>query len=158
MKTEFNVELARSLDDIAIIRSLFVEYANTLGIDLSFQKFDSELDQLPGDYSPPGGELLLAKNKSGVGKGCVAVRKFNSQTCEMKRLYVSPDARGKGLGAALIRKAINNARTMGYKRIYLDTLPRMKNASALYKEIGFEEISPYYDTPIVGTVFMSREL
>jgi ribosomal protein S18 acetylase RimI-like enzyme len=144
-------------DHIELIRELFSEYARSLEIDLCFQNFKEELAQLPGLYSPPAGELLLAWSRSAPA-GCVAMRPIDKLICEMKRLYVRPEFRGKGLGRELARAAIAGARQIGYHRMRLDTLGSMKAAIALYESLGFRRIQPYYDNPSGCAVFMELAL
>jgi ribosomal protein S18 acetylase RimI-like enzyme len=145
--------------DIAAVASLFRAYADSLGVDLSYQGFEAELASLPGAYAPPGGALLLAVSPESQPIGCVAVRKLAEPgTCEMKRLYTTPSARGTGLGRALAVAAITAATQAGYGSLRLDTLPTMIAAQTLYRDLGFEIIPPYYDTPITGTMFMRKSL
>src|SRR5213593_3671901 len=139
---------ATSNVDVAKARQLFEEYAAALGISLCFQNFDQELADLPGKYSPPTGRLLLAFSDEQLA-GCIALRKLDSKTCEMKRLFLRPAFRGQGLGRGLVDAIINEAQSIGYERMRLDTLPgRMDTAIALYRAIGFQEIAPYYDNPV----------
>jgi ribosomal protein S18 acetylase RimI-like enzyme len=125
--------------------------------DLSFQDLESELRNFPGDYAPPNGALLAA-SVSGRIRAMIALRAIDGSTCEMKRLYVSPDARGLGLGRALVLRIVDEARKLGYRAMRLDTLPQMGNAQALYAGFGFRDIEPYYNTPIPGTRFMELDL
>jgi ribosomal protein S18 acetylase RimI-like enzyme len=144
--------------DIQRARELFEEYASWLEISLCFQNFDKELAGLPGDYAPPSGRLLLATENEQTA-GCVALRKINEDTCEMKRLYVRPDFRGRGLGRTLTEAVIQAGREIGYERMCLDTLPgKMGQAVALYRSLGFKEIPPYYDNPVQGATFMELKL
>jgi putative acetyltransferase len=143
---------------IAQARELFLEYAQSLGFSLCFQNFDKELASLPGKYAPPDGRLLLAEFDSHLA-GCVALRKLNDPICEMKRLYVRPRFRGKGLGPLLAERIITEARQIGYSRMRLDTVePIMKNAVAMYRRLGFQEISPYCENPIAGALYMELQL
>ena len=147
-----------SPDEIQNARELFKEYAAWLEIDLCFQNFDKELTALPGAYAPPSGRLLLAIESDQIA-GCVALRKIDEGTCEMKRLFLRPAFRGKGLGRKLAEAIIKAAREIGYQRILLDTLPhRMDDAIALYRSLGFKEIDPYYQNPVPGAKFMELDL
>jgi len=139
---------------IAQARELFLEYAQSLGFSLCFQNFDQELAGLPGDYAPPEGRLLLAEYEGQV-VGCVALHKLEPGICEMKRLYLRPQARGKGFGRILADRIITEARHIGYPRIRLDTVePVMKDAVAMYRKLGFKEIAPYCANPISGVIYM----
>lgn len=149
---------ANSQEDIDNARALFEEYASDLSISPCFQNFDQELKNLPGDYAPPDGHLLLATDDSGLA-GCIALRKLGADVCEMKRLFVRPTHRGTGLGRTLVESLIDEARRLGYKKMRLDTLPgRMDKAIALYRSIGFVEIEPYYENPVPDAKFMELEL
>ena len=147
-----------SPSQIAQARELFLEYAQSLGFSLCFQNFDKELADLPGDYAPPEGRLLLAEYE-GQSAGCVALHKLEPGVAEMKRLYLRPQFRGKRLGAALAQSIISEARQIGYHRVRLDTVePVMGNAVAMYRKIGFEEIAPYRANPIAGALYMELKL
>src|SRR6266568_7124101 len=149
---------AHSIDDIENARSLFKEYAAWLEIDLCFQNFERELSELPGDYAPPDGRLLLAFVNKALA-GCIALRKIGEGVCEMKRLFVRPEFRGKSLGRKLVEAIIREARHIGYQRMRLDTLPpQMNDAIALYRSVGFKEIEPYYNNPVPGAKFMALSL
>ena len=148
---------ANTHEDIEHARTLFNEYAAGLGISLCFQNFDQELNNLPGDYAPPAGRLLLATDDDQIA-GCIAMRKLGAGVCEMKRLFVRPAYRSTGLGRVLVNSMIDEARKLGYTHMRLDTLPgRMDKAIALYHSIGFVEIEPYY-TSVEGAKFMELNL
>ena len=154
----FDFQSAESPQQIAAIHELFLEYANSLGFSLCFQSFDQELAALPGDYAPPDGRLLLATS-NGHPAGCVALHKLAPEICEMKRLYVRPQFRGKGLGRELAETIISEARQIGYKRLRLDTVePAMKTAVEMYRQFGFHEIPPYCQNPIAGALYMELQL
>jgi len=149
---------AESTAQIAQARELFLEYAQSLGFSLCFQNFDKELAELPGDYAPPEGRLLLAERDRQLA-ACVALHKLEPGTCEMKRLYLRPQFRGEGLGRALAERIIAEARQIGYQRMRLDTVePVMKDAVVLYRKLGFTEIAPYCPNPIAGAMYMELEL
>ena len=153
----FRIRPARSADDLAATARLLDAYTSSLNVDLAYQDFATELATLPGNYSPPAGELLLARNQNGTPLGCVALRPLaDDGCCEMKRLYVVPEARGMGLGKALLDAVLEAAARIGYREIRLDTLPEMAAAMALYRQAGFAPIDPYYDTPVAGTRFLGR--
>jgi ribosomal protein S18 acetylase RimI-like enzyme len=154
-----NIEIrtASNQTDIDSIRLLFREYEKAIGVDLCFQGFAEELAELPGRYSSPEGALLLAFVDSQLA-GCVALRWFDYDTCEMKRLYVRPDFRGLGLGRKLAQAIINEATQIGYTKMRLDTLPSMTEAIAMYKTLGFVEIEPYRYNPVKGAIYMEKEL
>jgi ribosomal protein S18 acetylase RimI-like enzyme len=143
--------------DLALVRALFREYADGLGVDLAFQSFEAELATLPGKYEPPHGRLLIAW-KGNEAVGCVALRPLDGNSCEMKRLYVRPQARGEQLGRRLAQRICDEARQAGYSRICLDTLPTMASAQALYQSLGFAAIEPYVFNPIAGTKFLALDL
>jgi ribosomal protein S18 acetylase RimI-like enzyme len=148
---------AQSSGDVAAARALFEEYAASLDVDLAFQGFAEELAGLPAGYVPPAGALLLA-HLDGDAVGCAAVRALDGGTCELKRLYVRPAARGHGLGRSLTEAALDRARALGYRRVRLDTLPSMTSAFALYRELGFREIESYRFNPVAGTRYLERDL
>jgi ribosomal protein S18 acetylase RimI-like enzyme len=178
--------LAETDEDVHQASILFQKYAASLGVDLSFQNFEHELATLPGDYAPPAGRLLLAygdvpansnatarsedERASGFSSassapapsqsvaGCVALRRHNDETCEMKRLYVRPQFRGKGAGKELAKAVIQAAREMGYRSMLLDTLPQMAEAQGLYHALGFREIAAYRHNPIPGSRYLKLRL
>jgi ribosomal protein S18 acetylase RimI-like enzyme len=153
-----SLQQAETPAEVAQARELFLEYAQSLGFSLCFQNFDQELAGLPGDYSPPDGCLLLA-NVEGELAGCVAMHKLQPGICEMKRLYLRPKYRGRGLGRVLANAIIAEARNIGYKFMRLDTVePVMKDAVALYRQLGFCEIAPYRANPMPGTLYMELQL
>ena len=139
------------------VRPLFLEYAGSLSFGLDFQDFEGELAGLPGDYAPPGGALLLAR-VSGTPAGCVALRRIEAGTAELKRLYVRPGHRGLGLGRLLAEAAVEHARELGYQRLRLDTAPEMAAAHELYRRLGFREIEAYRENPVAGARFLELDL
>jgi ribosomal protein S18 acetylase RimI-like enzyme len=147
------VEIPRHL---GLVRGLFRDYADALGISLDFQDFEAELAGLPGDYAPPRGRLLLAW-QADEAVGCVALRPLEQGICEMKRLYVSPAARATGLGRRLAHRICDEARAAGYDRMRLDTLSTMTPARRLYEALGFRPIPPYYFNPIPGAVYLELD-
>jgi putative acetyltransferase len=149
---------AESPAQVAQARELFVEYAQSLGMNLCFQNFEQELAGLPGHYAPPDGRLLLAEHEGQLA-GCVALHKWETGICEMKRLYLRPSFRGKGLGRVLAERIIAEARDIGYQRMRLDTIePLMKDAVEMYRKLGFREIAPYRPNPIAGAMYMELQL
>jgi GNAT superfamily N-acetyltransferase len=138
-------------------RNLFREYASMPGVAPCIEDFEKEVAGLPGSYAPPGGRLLLAiqENPGSMGEaiGCAALRKFETATCEMKRLYVRPALRGKGAGRELVSALIAEARSIGYQRMLLDTLATMKEAHKLYRTLGFREIPSYQKNPLASALF-----
>ncbi|HXU47218.1 MAG TPA: GNAT family N-acetyltransferase [Thermoanaerobaculia bacterium] len=152
MGPNIRIESAVSEADFAAVRALFLEYRDGLGVDLEFQGFAAELAGLPGAYAPPDGRLLLA-SVDGMPTGCGALRKWSDGTCEMKRLYVRPTARGHRLGRTLAERLVEEARAAGYLAMRLDTLPSMVAAQTLYAALGFREIPPYRHNPVSGTKF-----
>lgn len=153
----YTIRDAETATEIAQVRELFLEYQSSLGADLCFQGFAEELASLPGNYARPQGRLLLASNGTAV-LGVVALRPLPGTDCEMKRLYVRSSGRGAGLGRLLTGALVKEARLAGYSRVLLDTLPTMTEAQALYRSMGFVEISAYRHNPIDGTRYMALDL
>jgi ribosomal protein S18 acetylase RimI-like enzyme len=139
------------------VRRLLEEYAASIGFDLAFQGFERELNDLPGEYAPPHGALLVAR-VGAEAVGCAGLRPLGPGVCELKRLYVRPGNRRSGAGRALTEAAIAAGRTLGYERMRLDTVPSMEAARALYRSLGFREIEPYRYNPIPGTAYMELDL
>jgi ribosomal protein S18 acetylase RimI-like enzyme len=139
------------------VRGLFREYADWIGVDLSLQNFDEELQNLPGEYVPPDGAILMAIYDGEIA-GCVALHKISDDICEMKRLYVRPKFRGEGLGKILAMTIIEEARAADYQSMRLDTLPPMTSAIGLYESLGFQSIAPYRHSPLPGAKFMELKL
>ncbi len=150
-----------SHSELDAAREIFREYAEGLGVDLCFQQFDAELAGLPGDYAAPRGALLLA-SVDGLVAGCCALRPLEGSdypdACEMKRLYVRKAFRGLGLGRLLAEAVLDAARQAGYACVLLDTLDDMEAARALYQDLGFEDIPPYYHNPIAGAHYLKAQL
>ena len=143
--------------DIPDVRRMLEEYVAWIGLDLAFQEVDAELAGLPGEYAPPKGALFVAPDRDRL-VAMIGLRPFEGAICEMKRLYVRPEARGRGLARQLIAQVLDEARRLGYSEIRLDTLPMMGDAQALYVALGFSDIDAYYETPIAGTRFMAKRL
>jgi putative acetyltransferase len=163
MDTTSSIHIVEALQpqQLALVSSLMREYEATLKVNLGFQSFDEEVATLPGAYAPPQGTLLLAyvlQQPSGI----VALQPLTDsdypQACEMKRLYVRPQARRVGLGRVMAERLIDTARAMGYKTMLLDTLDDMEAARGLYESLGFEEIPPYYFNPIAGAHYLKVDL
>lgn len=148
-------------EELDAARAIIREYAESLGVDLSFQALDAELANLPGEYAQPRGTLLLA-TVDGALAGCCALKPLDDadypNACEMKRLYVRKAFRGFGLGRLLVENTLDAARQAGYACVLLDTLDDMEAARALYEELGFEEIPPYYHNPIAGSHYLKAEI
>lgn len=158
---EVDIVVPTSSEQLDQVRNLFTEYATSLGIDLCFQNFNEELQTLPGEYCAPRGALLAA-TVDGQFAGCCAMRPLDTvdytNACEMKRLYVRPAFRGLGLGRIMVENILESARLAGYGCILLDTLDDMESARALYEELGFSEIPPYYFNPIAGAHYLKADL
>jgi putative acetyltransferase len=139
------------------VKKLFIEYARSLDFDLHFQDFEKEIYEFPGEYAAPEGCLFLAMLDD-QPVGCVALRKLSEHICEMKRLYVRPDYRGRKIGKKLAVMTIEKAKEMGYQWMRLDTISTMKEAIDIYRKLGFKKIEPYRHNPIDGAVFMELGL
>jgi ribosomal protein S18 acetylase RimI-like enzyme len=159
--TGIRIAPADGLCDLDVVRGLFREYAHSLQVDLCFQQFDQELAALPWDYAAPRGSLLLA-TVFGEAAGCCALRPLEgvdyANACEMKRLYVRPQFRGLGLGRSLAEAILDQARQAGFDCVLLDTLDDMEAARALYDDLGFDDIPPYYFNPIAGAHYLKAAL
>ena len=151
------IKPARTTEEIDEVRALFREYEALLDVDLGFQHFEEELASLPGKYAPPDGDLLIGLDGSKI-IGCVAVRKLDDRVCEMKRLFVRPEARGAGLGRGLAMAIIAVARSRGYSLMRLDTLDKLTHAIGLYVNLGFKKTEPYYANPLPGVTYWEIQL
>ncbi len=153
------LDRAAGAADMEHVRALFEEYQAWLGVDLCFQGFEKELAGLPGKYGPPAGSLWLARaTASGAVAGGVGMRPLDEGRCEMKRLYVRPPWRGRGLGRRLAELVVEDARRAGYGRMCLDTLGHLNEAKQLYRSMGFVEIPSYYDNPLDDVTYMEMAL
>lgn len=152
-----DIRQAEGEGDFERARALFREYADELGVDLRFQDFEAEMAELPGAYGPPRGRLLLAF-RDGELAGCAAVKDLGGGACEMKRLYVRRAFRREGIGRLLAVAVLDEARRLGYARMRLDTLERLRPAMVLYESLGFRRIDPYYDNPLEGVVYLEADL
>ena len=151
------IVFVKNKQEIATVHRLFREYENFLDVDLCFQQFEKELASLPGKYALPDGALFLAMDQD-TAAGCVGLRKTDTGICEMKRLFVKPGYRGKGVGRMLAEKSIHEAKKLGYKKMRLDTMDWLKKAVRLYESLGFQQIPPYYHNPISGAAFWELNL
>ena len=145
---------------MAIVRDIFIEYQEFLGVDLCFQGFAEELETLPGKYAPPLGEIFFATDQDAIS-GIVALRPIEvagRNLCEMKRLFVRPRWRGQGLGRVLAETVVDFAKSAGYEAMVLDTVEHLEAARAMYAKMGFEETAPYYENPLPRVVYMEKEL
>ena len=155
--TSIEIVEAREGDALEQARTLMLEYAESRGFPLSWQGFDEEVASLPGGYAPPAGRLLLGL-LDGRPVGCVALRRIDDVSCEMKRLYVRPEARGRGIGRGLAERVIDEAGAIGYRAMLLDTLDRMEEAGALYRALGFRTTEPYRYNPLPDVVYLRLDL
>ena len=142
---------------LSAVRPLLLEYQQSLGVDLCFQDFEREMQELPGAYAPPDGRLVLAWLDQQLA-GCVALRRHDAQAAEMKRLYLRPAHQGQGLGRLLAEHIIAQARSLGYQRLLLDTLPMMHSAQALYAKLGFQATQAYVYNPVPGVKYLALDL
>lgn len=149
--------IATSSADFAVGKKLFREYAQSLDFNLCFQNFEQELADIQVQYGAPNGCLLLVKNEY-EAVGCAGVRRWQGDIAELKRMYLKPQTRRLGLGRKLLEAALENARSLGYRSIRLDTLPSMTAAIALYRDFGFTSIPPYRDNPFEGTIYLEKQL
>ena len=157
MSTKIRIIRAQSPDEIDEVRRLFREYEQFLGVDLCFQSFEEELAGLPGKYGPPDGVLLMATDGR-QSAGCVALRKVENGICEMKRLYLRPQYRARGVGRLLAERILSEATALGYSVMRLDTLDKLKAAMGLYEAMGFRRREPYYGNPLPGVVYWELDL
>jgi GNAT superfamily N-acetyltransferase len=157
MAGSYRIVRAETAVDHRLARGLFEMYAVSLDFDLEFQDFEAEMARFPGEYAEPSGCILLARGGERT-LGCVGLRRLDAGLCEMKRLYVCPEARGLGLGRRLAEGIIDEARRRGYERMRLDTVPSMREAGELYAALGFEPIEPYRDNPVPGATFLELDL
>ncbi|MEW6411589.1 MAG: GNAT family N-acetyltransferase [Candidatus Zixiibacteriota bacterium] len=148
---------ATTKEHLAAVYELFREYIESLGFDLSFQNIEEEIANLPGEYAPPEGRLYLALC-DGQPAGCVGLRQLSSVICEMKRMWVRPQFRGKKIGHTLAEKVVEDARAIGYRKMVLDTIDTMAEAMAIYRSLGFKSVQPYYYNPIDGATFFEKDL
>ncbi|MBS1542234.1 MAG: GNAT family N-acetyltransferase [Bacteroidetes bacterium] len=153
----YSIEIASTPEQFQVARDLFREYAATLSVDLCFQNFDKELQEIDLQYGSPAGALMLVM-RDGRAIGCGAIRKLEGKVGELKRMYLRPDARGLGVGSKLLSKCFEVARRLGYDTLRLDTLPEMTDAQAMYRKHGFYEISSYRSNPVKGSLYMEKRL
>lgn len=151
------MQIVDGKDYLSDVKALIIEYSRRLGRDLSFQNIDDELQNPAHKYTAPEGEILVAIEDKKV-LGMVAYHKHSDECCEMKRLYVKPEARGMHLGDSLVKEIIEHARAAGYKEMVLDTIVPLKAAISLYKKYGFEECDAYYHNPMDDVIYMRKEL
>lgn len=156
-RADLALVFAETQDALDAVRQLFIEYADSLQVDLCFQDFERELAALPGKYAPPEGALILAL-VGGQAAGCAALRRIDQDVCEMKRLYVRDAYRGQGLGRALVARIIEEARGRRYRLMRLDTLSRLTDALGLYEAFGFVPTEPYIHNPIEDVRYLELAL
>lgn len=148
----------KSDEDFKTAIQLFKEYAAQIGVDLEFQNFTNEIQNIEIQYSRPKGIIFIARNDKNLPLGCFGIRALEGSICELKRMFLKKEARGLGLGKQMLEKAIETAKELGYQKMRLDTLPTMNAAIGLYKKIGFYEIEPYRFNPIQGTKYFEMSL
>jgi len=152
-----SVQIKLAYDELDKVRELFIEYQAEIGINLRFQNFEDELANLPGKYALPNGRLYIVTSNDSL-IGCVALREIDKERCEMKRLYVRKQFRGLGIARTLVEKIINDAKSIGYEKMFLDTFFSMREAIALYQDFGFIEVEPYYDNPNNDVLYLGLDL
>jgi putative acetyltransferase len=157
MNIEFEIVLHEKTQAVADAKQLFMEYAKSLNFSLCFQGFDKEVAELPGEYATPSGRLLLVSYDNKLA-GCIALRKIDDNICEMKRLYLRSEFRGKGIGRKMAQEIIKVAQEFSYEKMRLDTVPAMAEAISLYRSLDFAEIGPYRENPVPGAIFMELYL
>ena len=156
-RSMIKLQIVEKADHVAQVKALFQEYAETRKNDPALENFHEEIDSLPAKYAVPDGNLILAYSDGNLA-GCVAVHKLADGICEMKRLYVSPRFRGRGIGRYLVEAILKQAATMGYSHLRLDSIPSMREAQELYQSIGFYEIPAYRHNPNEGTKYYEIDL
>ncbi|MBX2896441.1 MAG: GNAT family N-acetyltransferase [Cyclobacteriaceae bacterium] len=154
---EITITTATSEQDFELAKKLMKEYAADIGVDLSFQDFETELKNVATRYTEPDGTFVIAYHNN-QPVGCFGIRKMDSRTCELKRMYLRREARGNGWGEKLLKAAIDKAAALNYQCMRLDTLPSMTSAIRLYQKVGFKEIEPYRFNPIAGSKFMEIDV
>mgnify|MGYP005752343779 FL=1 len=152
-----NYKIEPAYEKLEEIKMLFQEYTSSLGFDLSFQNYEQEYRSLPGKYAPPKGRLYLLVCE-GIAAGCVALKPLEENICEMKRLYIKKEYRKHHFGEELAKKVIEDAKAIGYEKMYLDTMSFMKSAIGLYQKLGFEAVEPYYENPMEGVLYFQLPL
>jgi ribosomal protein S18 acetylase RimI-like enzyme len=152
-----DIDIKPAYNQVACVRHLFMEYRQMLGVSLDFQNFEYELEHLPGKYAYPGGRLYLARVDNQAA-GCIALRKIDNTICEMKRLFVRPEFRGHKIGQKLAETIIKDALQLQYQQMILDTFTTLTNAVALYQNLGFYEIEPYYENPLDNVIYLRLDL
>jgi len=154
----FKLIEAKSTKDFKTAVQLFKEYASQIGVDLEFQDFNKEIENIESQYSRPKGILFVARNDKNAPLGCFAIRELKARICELKRMYLKKEARGLGIGRKMLDESIEIGKELGYKKMRLDTLPEMHAAITLYQKAGFYEIAPYRFNPIKGSKYFEIEL